>query len=403
MNILMLCTKYPLDSGDSYMTTELAEALVRDGHKLSAVVVDWDAPYRSKARISTKNGVRVITIAPWAMTGLGRLIERVTKWTLSSVLAAAQMRRLLDGVKFDAILAFTPCTTVALQLAWAKRKFGARSMLFVYDFFPYHQQSIGLIPAGVIFAAARALENRLIRGFDIIGCNWPANIRYLQEHYSLRPQQSVVWTPLWTDITPLQAVDRHKVRSDHGLPVEKKIVVFGGQITEGRGVEVMLGAAQLARSQRPDLAFVFIGDGRLATQIQARAGEPSSNVLYLKRVPRESYLSLVAACDIGLVATVPGVDSSSFPTKTIDYLRAGLPIVAAVESASDYRAFLERWGIGISLPAGDAAALLSAICRQVDLQVAADVANARARRCLEEVFDVRRATQNVTDLLVRRI
>jgi hypothetical protein len=39
---------------------------------------------------------------------------------------------------------------------------------------------------------------------------------------------------------------------------------------------------------------------------------------------------LISACDVGIVCTVAGVDSS-FPSKTIDYLRAGLPIVAAVE------------------------------------------------------------------------
>ena len=91
---------------------------------------------------------------------------------------------------------------------------------------------------------------------------------------------------------------------------------------------------------------------------------------------------MISACDIGLVCTVAGVDSSSFPSKTIDYLRAGLPIVAAVEQESDYREFLRRWNIGISIPAGDATALFAAVIRVVDDQeITANIAR-NARACL---------------------
>ena len=45
MRVLMLCTKYPLESNDSYMTNELAGALVAAGHNVQVVVVDWDAPF----------------------------------------------------------------------------------------------------------------------------------------------------------------------------------------------------------------------------------------------------------------------------------------------------------------------------------------------------------------------
>ena len=112
---------------------------------------------------------------------------------------------------------------------------------------------------------------------------------------------------------------------------------------------------------------------------------------------RNEFLSLLTACDIGLIATVPQVDSSSFPTKTIDYLRASLPIVAAVEAASDYRAFLDRWQIGISLAAGDANALFAALTRVADDPEMAVGFERKARACLEEVFDAKRAAQRILD------
>jgi glycosyltransferase involved in cell wall biosynthesis len=401
MNILMLCTKYPLDPKDRYMTTELASALVEAGHPVTVVVTDWDAPYGAPTRmVVSGDNVRILAVAPRAITWLGTLVERATKWTLSTLFATRDMKRHLAGQEFDVTLAFTPCVTIGAQLVWAKRRFNTRGMLFVYDFFPFHHRSIGLVPSGPIFSIALWLEERLIRGFDAIGCNWPANITYLREHYEIRDSQRVIWTPLWAEISPLLPIDKTQMRTLHGLPLEKRIVVFGGQITEGRGVEEMLDVAHLARDARPDLAFLFVGDGRLAPLVQAQASKYTSNVYHIKRVPREDYLGLVSACDLGLVATVSGVDSSSFPTKTIDYLRANLPIVAAVEQDSDYRAFLEEWAIGLSVAAGSPAQLLEAIVRKIDSNEPAALTSERARTCLEQVFDVKRAVRTVSDVML---
>jgi len=404
MRILMLCTKYPLDPGDRYMTNELAAALAAAGHHVQVVATDWDAPRRAGARgaraVRSQDGVEALIIAPWAVPGLGRFVHNLSKWTLSSLFALAAMRRAIGGQRFDLMLCFTPCVTVAAQLVWATKRLRTTNMLLVHDFFPYHHRSIGLVPGGPVFAAARLLETYLMRRFDAIGCNWPGNMAYLREHYRLRPDQKVVWTPLWSEIAPPAACSKEGVRLRHGLPRDRKIVVFGGQITQGRGVDELLAAAALAEQARPDLAFLFVGDGRLVPLIEERIASGAGNLLRKQRMARDEYLSMLAACDIGLVATVPQVDSSSFPTKTIDYLRASLPIVAAVEESSDYRTFLERWKIGISLPAGNAKALFAAVTQMAqmadDPEMAAIFAR-NARTCLEEVFDVRRAAQRILD------
>jgi glycosyltransferase involved in cell wall biosynthesis len=332
MRILMLCTRYPLDSGDRYMTNELAAALAAAGHHVQVVVTAWDAPRQAgswgswgarKARaVRSQDGVEALVIAPRAVEGLGRFVHNLSKWTLSSLFALRAMRRAIGGQRFDLMLCFTPCVTVAAQLVWATKRLRTTNMLLVHDFFPYHHRSIGLVPGGPVFAAARLLETYLMRRFDVIGCNWPGNMSYLREHYRLRPDQNVVWTPLWSEIAPPAARSKDRVRSQHQLPRDRKIIVFGGQITQGRGVDEMLAAAAIAEQARPDLAFLFVGDGRLVPLIEERIASGAGNLLRKQRMARDEYLSMLAACDIGLVATVPQVDSYSFPTKTID-LSAG--------------------------------------------------------------------------------
>ena len=400
MRILMLCTKYPLGPNDRFMTNELAGALVAAGHHVQVVATDWDMPFGAPtASVRSDDGVDALVISPRGVAGLGRFVERVSKWTLSSLFALREMRKALSQQSFDLLVCFTPCVTVAAQLFWATSRWQMRSILYVHDFFPFHHRSIGLVPKGPVFSVARWLEERLIRKFKAIGCIWPDNIVYLRKHYRIRPEQHVVWTPLWGEIAPPPPRPKDAIRREHGLPLDRRILVFGGQITEGRGIEEILTMAKMAQSARPELAILLIGEGRLVELVEAYIASGADNVIYRRRIPRAEYLSLIAACEIGLVCTVAGVDSSSFPSKTIDYLRAGLPIVAAVERDSDYREFLRHWNIGVSIPAGDATALFEAVTRVIDEgEITAKIAS-NARLCLEEIFDVKSAVKRLLDAI----
>jgi hypothetical protein len=149
-----------------------------------------------------------------------------------------------------------------------------------------------------------------------------------------------------------------------------------------------LAAAAAGRAAGSPLLFLFVGDGRLAPRLRASEAD---NVLWRPALPREAYLELLGACDAGLVATVPGVTSFSVPSKTLDYLRAGLPVVAAVEAGSDFSALLERYGVGRAVAFGDARGFFEA----AEALASGPRAGAKARACLDEVFHVRHAVQAV--------
>jgi hypothetical protein len=125
--------------------------------------------------------------------------------------------------------------------------------------------------------------------------------------------------------------------------------------------------------------------------------EANANVAWRPAMAREAYLDLLGACDVGMAATVPGVTSFSIPSKTLDYLRAGLPVVAAVEPGNDFVEILERYRVGAAVPFGEAAAFhRQAVRLATDAGVHAE-AREGARRCLDEVFDVRHAVRTVVE------
>lgn len=401
MRVLLFCTRFPLEPGNPYLTNELAHAHAVNGDEVQVVVLDWDAPFGSAPRQQIlPDGVKVLSMAPRGVKGMGNFVEKASKWVFSSVLAALDMRKILAGQHFDVLVAFCPVTTVAAQVLWAMRRFRPHSYLVQWDFFPFHQRSIGMMPNNFAFEAARMLEEFLMRRFDTIGCMSPMNVDYLRSHYRLRASQTVEILPIWGETTPPRAVARALIRREHGLPEDRKIIVFGGQITQGRGVDDVLSMAQLAATDRPDLTFLIIGEGRLVNLVEDHAAK-LHNVIYRPRIARDQYLQLVSACDVGLVCTVRDVDVPTFPSKLIDYLRANVPVVASIEESTDFGKFIEERGVGISVLAGDPAVLLQAICNALENSGSPDEAQARRRLCLEEVFDVEHTVRSIQSAVNR--
>ena len=393
MRFLMACMQFPTEPGRSYMTTELAQALVGAGHEVEVLLVDWNAAAGgSDGLASVWNGVRIVRCAPRVLDGLGRLVRDASKFVLTARHAGRLARAQFDLRRFDAFIAWAPALAIAPVVRMARRAGIAHRLLFIWDFFPDHHHQIGRIPGGPPYQLARAWEQSLMADFTAIFCTLPQNADYLHRRFRVGPGQKVRVTPVWSDVSPVPAADRAVTRRLHGLPQGRPIAVFGGQLVEGRGFDQMLAAAEIGRRTGSDLTFLFVGDGRLSPMLQASA-RMRDNVLWRPAMPREDYLQLLGACDVGLVATVPGVTSFSIPSKTLDYLRAGLPVVAAVEPGSDFTALLERYGVGRGVAFGDAEGFF----RDAEALAASPGVGAAARRCLDEVFHVRHAVAAILE------
>ena len=389
MRFLMVCLQFPTGEGQSYLTTELADALVRAGHEVEVLLLDWHAdPGGAPDIFTTDTGVRVVRCMPRRI-GSG-VIGNAAKFVLSGRQVAQVARSHFDLASFDAAIAWMPSVAIAPLVPMFEAAGIEHRILFIWDFFPAHHREIGRIPVGLLYHVARAWERRLIRHFTAIICTLPGNADYLRRNYPLTPAQRVLVTPVWADTIPRPPIDIAEIRRRYGLPPDHPVAVFGGQLTAGRGFEQMLGAADVAHAEASPLLFLFVGDGPLAPMLQERA-DKQVNVLYRPPLTRDDYLDLLAACDVGMVATVPGVTSFSIPSKTVDYLRSGLPVVAAVEHGSDFVAILERYGVGSAVPFNEPARFRREAERLATDPAVRSAVRKAAPRCLDEVFDVRHA------------
>jgi glycosyltransferase involved in cell wall biosynthesis len=397
MRLLMLPMRFPLESGESYLTTELADALVADGHKVSVLQLAWDGePGRATEELVSNAGVRVVRIYPRCVGWAGSLVRRASKFWLSSRHVGREAERTLDLAQFDALVSWMPAIAFAPVVRRAARKVPHR-LLFIWDFFPDHHAEIGRIPKGPAAWLARAWENNLLKTFTTIFCTLPGNARYLRDHYRLETSQQVYVAPIWTALEPIPAVGRAAVRERHGLPKRGPIAVFGGQLSAGRGLDQMLDSAALAE----ELTFLFVGDGALATEVDRRA-RTAPNIRRLPAMRSAQYRELLQACDVGMVATVPGLNSFATPSKTLDYLKASLPVVAALEPGNEFGSLLEQWQVGKVVPFGDASgfageALFLATDRAFHTRL-----SQRTYSCLVDNFDVRLTVAKILDAIRER-
>lgn len=396
MRFLLICMQFPTGEGESSPTTDLADALVEAGHRVEVLLLDWSGDYRGESAIATRGGVRVVRCTPMPLRGFGRTVAGATKLLLSGRQVAKAARRHFDLDQFDAAIAWMPATAIAPLLPLLEAAGIEHRILFIWDFFPDHHHEIGRIPGGLPLAIARGWERRLIGRFTAIVCTLPGNAAYLHRNYPTSAGQQVLVTPVWSETSSRPPVDRAAVRRLYALPADRPIAVFGGQMVEGRGFEQMLEAARIARSEESPLLFLFVGDGPRAAELGRRA-EREENLVLRPRIAREEYLDLVGACDVGMVVTVPGVSSFSIPSKTVDYLRAGLPVVASVEAGSDYIEILRRYRVGIAVPFNDPARFARDAERLATDPARRAEARKGARHCLDEVFDVRHAVATILE------
>lgn len=400
MKILVLCTKFSLSENDPWLTNELAESLQESGNEVTVVCLDWSAEVGSRTIVfTTTNGVKVVYLSPILISLPFPLLAKLMKWGLSSFIAYQHVRRLIRGDDFNMVLSFSPAVTMALPILKMTRNTKIISCLFQWDFFPYHHRQIGLIPFRWVFTISRKLEEMLIRRFDVVACMSPANVKYLRTHYALRDSQNVTILPIWGKNSPLPDIDREAIRKEYGLPTQKPLIVFGGQLVLGRGLEDLLAAARLASESGGAVVFVVIGSGPLESLVTEYLEQDHGNLVWIPRVPRQEYLSVIKSCDLALVCTVRDVDVPSFPSKTIDYLRVGLPIVASVEKSTDYGEYITAQGVGVSVDAGEPEALLSAIQNLLDNSDKMGQMSTRGPICFNEVFEVKRTVAALRELV----
>jgi glycosyltransferase involved in cell wall biosynthesis len=120
---------------------------------------------------------------------------------------------------------------------------------------------------------------------------------------------------------------RAELRAELGISHSQMVVIYTGNFADYQGLEELVGAIELVRAVHPQVVFVLVGGsldeaGRVRRRLLAI---PAEGYRLIPRQPWSRMAMYLSAADI---AVSPRRYGSNLPLKVIEYLAAGLPIVA---------------------------------------------------------------------------
>ncbi len=265
----MLTTSFPRFEGDSagIFVYHLARALVDAGTGVE-VVAPWDA---GSELCEEANGIRIhrFKYSPWSrlniVYGGGGIPEKVK-----------------DN---PGVLSALPLLTLS---------FTARAVEIARDCHVVHAQWLysGLV-AGTLRKFLRVPSLLTLRGSDM---------KYMQSSKMLQPAARLIFSsvdrvtsvslaleesarriglrkdrietiPNGVDLSLFSPMPQQDFRSHLGLPPDKRIILFVGNLTENKGLHPLLKAFQTVHRSRKDVLLALVGQGLLEAELQGKALE----------------------------------------------------------------------------------------------------------------------------------
>ena len=296
-------------------------------------------------------GVRTLNVQKTNVIekGIGQLL-------LESQFKSA-LKKYLKGIKFDLILYSTPPITFNNVIIYAKKVSGEKAItyLLLKDIFPQNAVDLGMMNKsgikGILYKMFRKKEEELYNISDYIGCMSPANVEYVLKHNPLVNRSKVEVAPNSYDIPSISVgTEKNAIRRKYHLPIEKPIFIYGGNMGKPQGIPFLVECMKAVKD-REDCHFLLVGDGTEYLKLEAFVKETSpKSVSVFRRLPKEDYDALAAACDVGLIFLDYRFSIPNYPSRLLPYLMGKKPIIAATDPNCDTGSIAEENGYGFYCP-----------------------------------------------------
>lgn len=157
--------------------------------------------------------------------------------------------------------------------------------------------------------------------------------------YSIEKPQVVLNIPMLTNVQGQDLFRNHL-----NIGTDKKIFLYQGGLTPGRGIEVLLDAFD--REDQARQVLVVMGYGPLEQEIKMRAAH-SSCIYFHPAVAHDDIPNYTSSADVG-ISTIENTCLSYYyclPNKLFEYLMAEIPVI--VSNMFEMKKIVEQYGVGV--------------------------------------------------------
>lgn len=350
MNVLFLS----IAEFDSIFQREIYPDLLREfmnnGHEIY-VVSSMERRNNCETAIFHENHCHILKVKVGNITKSG-LIEKGIATLLIEFQFKNAIKQYFSEVRFDLVLYSTPPITLVNAIKFVKNRDNAFSYLMLKDIFPQNAIDIEMLTKtgwkGVVYRHFRNKEKKLYKISDFIGCMSEANVKYILEHNSEIPSNIVGICPNSIEVIDMSIDEKKKkvIRDKYGIPLDKKVFVYGGNLGRPQGIEFMINCLRSQKSN-DQAFFLIVGDGTEYSKIESYVkDEQPKNVCLLRRLPKLDYDLMVAACDVGMIFLDHRFTIPNYPSRLLSYMQAKVPVFAVTDQNTDIGKDIENNGFG---------------------------------------------------------
>ena len=353
MNILFV-TLGQIDSiNERGIYPDLLRKFRDEGHDVTVVT-----PVQRRLKVDTNikkaNGATILQVKTLNITKTNIVEKGIATLAIEYQFLSA-IKKYLDDIKFDIVLYSTPPITFAKVIEYVKKRDGAYSYLLLKDIFPQNAVDMKMMRSGgVMHRMFEKKERKLYKLSDSIGCMSPANVDFILKYNPWILPSKVEVNPNTIEPAEINYSEEEKtnVRTKYGVPTDKKVLVYGGNLGKPQGLDFLL--ETIERTDNKDAFFLIVGDGTEYGKLKSwfDTNKPQ-NAILLQRLPKDDYDTLLAACDVGLIFLDRNFLIPNFPSRLLSYLEMGMPVLAATDPNTDIGTIIENNGCGFKVLSGN--------------------------------------------------
>jgi glycosyltransferase involved in cell wall biosynthesis len=382
---------HPDHSATSQMLTDLATDLCGAGMDIT-VVTGRQLIDEPRARLAVRETVDGVDVHRVWSTRFGRttLPGRGIDYLSFYFGAGWRLARLC---RFgDVVVAETDPPLISVVAGLVAKCRGAHLVNWLHDLFPEVAERLGVrFMGGYLASLLRGLRNQSLR---FARCNVVIGTRMAEQLAALGiAPERVKIIHNWCDgeaVKP-QPLAGHRLRKAWDLR-DRFVAIYSGNMGHAHEFDTILDAAQRLRD-RPDIVFLFIGDGAKRERIEQEAARRGlTNVRFKPYQPRESLGQSLTVANVHLVTLLPRLEGLIVPSKFYAVAAAGRPILFVGAGDGEVARLIDDGDCGSQVPAGAGGALADRLTSLAADRRLGQRQGIAARRLFDERFDRRQAS-----------